>query len=752
MYENIAVAGINTAVNGIELSFSNKPPYEVLKDLKENGFRWHNKKQIWYGRNTAENVRAVEKYVDINASDVSFGVTPEGTVDIRGLRNKRLGLSFTAGTDSAVEVFGTDLDVSMKDWYAKQYPDDTEAISMDWGTNVLFRDLFEGLDGEKDVHSLYPSDSVVRERLFAHLSDILKCDYSTIYYQWLEGKPGDLTAAIERISSETAKSAEGYELGFGHLGNGVTVWNKLREENGDYQTVAHISADREITFYDKNIPESVMDQIREFAANENPSISATQSVPVFGSVAKEEKRVKDEEKAPCMADYYDSVGGTRIYRDSTVEGSLWSSVGSKGYYADINAYIWCNYNSAVVIELDNAMKRGKECKRYSIYSRNQDSHCYLVNECKINSPRALYDFVRSGNKLPGDGELTVVSEKGVDVFSPFVSVSPLKELPEKWKKGDLVKAIMSGQVFSGVLDQRLTDDYAYDAAVNFGSGRRVNLPGQAADLVESCRDCYIRSEGVDENGVVSVHFSYAGDMKTFLFDVNCNLRESIVRQEQAQRELEAHNEQIRASVKKFGESDIDISKVYVVEKVVEDSNTGKLNIASEVIQGFKLVEHLEYEDITDIKEAEFVANKLYEVAGFFNRRDYAESDSRIIDTGNWGQICSGKAVEELTREGVSLNLSIGDYKRPITFEEAKKDCINFISGKMSFMFGEQVDYSESLRKLEAEEVRLAQNKSVKKELSSLSDIIGFAEIKKEFEKNQRDTAAYEKESNLAFDR
>ena len=102
MYENIAVANINTAVNGIELSFGEKPPYEVLKELKENGFRWHNKKQIWYGRNNAANVRAVEKFVDIDSSDVSFGVTPEGMVDVRGLRNKRLGVDMASESKSSI--------------------------------------------------------------------------------------------------------------------------------------------------------------------------------------------------------------------------------------------------------------------------------------------------------------------------------------------------------------------------------------------------------------------------------------------------------------------------------------------------------------------------------------------------------------------------------------------------------------------------------------------------------------------------
>lgn len=662
MYENIATAKINKAVNGIELSFNGKPDYSVLKDLKENGFRWHYKKQIWYGRNTAANVRAVEKYVDLDASDASFGITPGGTVDVQALRNQRLGL-----------------------------------------------------------------DVIVPEGA------------------------GEGADAVSREGSEVA-----YDLGFGHLGNGVTVWNRLAEEYGDYKTVAHISPERAVTYYDKAMPESVKQQIREFAERSTMTVSATQEQPVFHTPSKElvkeptsvENPVKQSDaveghgvKPACLADIYETVGRGEICRDSTVEGSLWSPVSGRGYYSDINACVYCNREAAYVVELDNAMKRGKECKCYSIYANGQDIHLYLLNECNVRTPKDLYDLVRSGKELPAPGRLSVREEKGVEVFSPFVSVKPLKEAPTKWKKGDLVKAIMSGQVFSGVLDQRLTDDYAYDAAVNFGSGRQIDLPGQAFDLVEGCRNCYIRSDGVDVNGVVSVHFSYAGEMMTFLFDVNCDLAEGVRRREAAAKELEQHNAELRAAVKAVKESDIDPAKLYVIDKIVEDSNTGKLGIKPEVVQGFALIDRLGLDEITDLREAELIPNRLYQVADFFHRRDYAEDDARIIDTGNWGQVCSGKAIEELTRESVSLYLTMVDLERPLTFEAAKKDCMQFISGQSRFLFGNQVDYSQSLQKLEAEEVRVARDKSAKRELGSLSDIIGFAEIKKEFEKNQSNSRA-----------
>lgn len=88
-----------------------------------------------------------------------------------------------------------------------------------------------------------------------------------------------------RLYSRLAKleplQAHEYDLGFGHLGNGISVWNRLEETNGEYVTVAHISPEREISFYHNNLPAAVQEQIEEIARTSDLSISATQDAPVF---------------------------------------------------------------------------------------------------------------------------------------------------------------------------------------------------------------------------------------------------------------------------------------------------------------------------------------------------------------------------------------------------------------------------------------------------------------------------------------
>ena len=69
---------------------------------------------------------------------------------------------------------------------------------------------------------------------------------------------------------EKADSAEApaFDIGMGYLGNGLTVWNRAVEENGDYQTIAHISSEGEIRYYVDGLPDDVVSRIEQAAARE----------------------------------------------------------------------------------------------------------------------------------------------------------------------------------------------------------------------------------------------------------------------------------------------------------------------------------------------------------------------------------------------------------------------------------------------------------------------------------------------------
>ena len=85
-----------------------------------------------------------------------------------------------------------------------------------------------------------------------------------------------------------------YDLGFGHLGNGLTVWNRLEEVDGDYRTVAHIAPDRMVQIYDKEMPQEVWDRIQQVADTSEMTVSTTQNAPVFSVPPREEPPQKEE--------------------------------------------------------------------------------------------------------------------------------------------------------------------------------------------------------------------------------------------------------------------------------------------------------------------------------------------------------------------------------------------------------------------------------------------------------------------------
>ena len=91
--------------------------------------------------------------------------------------------------------------------------------------------------------------------------------------------------------------AKAYNLGYGHLGNGLTVWNRLEEEHGAYKTVAHIAPDRTVTIYDEEMPQAVREEIQRIADTSEMTISATQDAPVFAVPPRVQEPPQKEELA-----------------------------------------------------------------------------------------------------------------------------------------------------------------------------------------------------------------------------------------------------------------------------------------------------------------------------------------------------------------------------------------------------------------------------------------------------------------------
>lgn len=71
----------------------------------------------------------------------------------------------------------------VKNWYLFDFQTDELGLELNW---VTFEQVYISIILKSDLYkTIGVSDSLVRERLFSKLAEILKVDYSHIYNLWL---------------------------------------------------------------------------------------------------------------------------------------------------------------------------------------------------------------------------------------------------------------------------------------------------------------------------------------------------------------------------------------------------------------------------------------------------------------------------------------------------------------------------------------------------------------------------------------
>lgn len=74
----------------------------------------------------------------------------------------------------------------IRKWYMSEYP--TDDLGAYINSKVTFSDVLNGMRKKIDFYNILGAgDSIVRERVFQKMSEILDCDYNYIYRIWLYG-------------------------------------------------------------------------------------------------------------------------------------------------------------------------------------------------------------------------------------------------------------------------------------------------------------------------------------------------------------------------------------------------------------------------------------------------------------------------------------------------------------------------------------------------------------------------------------
>jgi hypothetical protein len=182
------------------------------------------------------------------------------------------------------------------------------------------------------------------------------------------------------------------------------------------------------------------------------------------------------------------------------------------YVQDLNIKLNIYRDTMSITDLTNALRVGKTCKRVSIDSiANGDFvavHEFV--ELYLLSIQSLFADFNDDDFIEVRGVKVWCREyKGVQVFSPFnlKYMKPLTEVPKKWTVKHALRALLNGQFTEFNKTLRLTDDYAYDSAYNFGKGVIEDVAGFCADIVANKSGWWVYQEG-DIVKVSCHHFDY----------------------------------------------------------------------------------------------------------------------------------------------------------------------------------------------------------------------------------------------------
>lgn len=168
------------------------------------------------------------------------------------------------------------------------------------------------------------------------------------------------------------------------------------------------------------------------------------------------------------------------------------------YVKDSNVLLKLYGDSVSIIDLDNALKKGKTCKKYCFTFTDADNgYCGLSYSLDDLPFAEFVNNFRAGNYSRNSSRLEVMGIKfneyelkACRVISPFAAVKKQDFTKGIINGAKLAKAILAGQIKEIVCTGRYTDDYYDDAKRNFCKGRKITDFLKFADELITQTTCF----------------------------------------------------------------------------------------------------------------------------------------------------------------------------------------------------------------------------------------------------------------------
>lgn len=133
------------------------------------------------------------------------------------------------------ETSGINMKTSIKDWYMKEFP--TDDLGECINSTVNFDDILRALQNHTDIYDVIDVvDSVIRERIFDKLAELINKDYNYIYNLWL-GESLHESSPVTKDSSSPYFRAFVTNLGKYNEGQLVGEWVTFPIDEDDFDEV-----------------------------------------------------------------------------------------------------------------------------------------------------------------------------------------------------------------------------------------------------------------------------------------------------------------------------------------------------------------------------------------------------------------------------------------------------------------------------------------------------------------------------------
>lgn len=322
-------------------------------------------------------------------------------------------------------------------------------------------------------------------------------------------QPLEAIGVEKTAEPEPVDNGPAYDLMYGHLGNGVTVSNRLEEEYGDYKTVAHISPERQVTFYDDALPQALREEIEQFARTSDMRISASQDAPVFhvppetGRESRADEMLAQAEQIAAESAVEPYVRFHLIDSDGDFEDRyvVWDDL-HDGYYVDeesVTPTFNSRWEGEAYVEQINKETADREAAewlkveqaklspleyaagdRFTIFSKSGSSEFVLT---EITEDEVFYTFP----DLPEQGPAASSREE----FDRNLRSGHIRETQPDGS--ELIGRKLTTQDRNFVVERvdgeyAILRDLSFEAAVGFPISREMPLPAVKKLLAERERD------------------------------------------------------------------------------------------------------------------------------------------------------------------------------------------------------------------------------------------------------------------------